>query len=134
MYLVKTPSGPFLWLNVIFIIKNNRHFFISLVWDLYQNPDAWHTHSVALQPRPNGFNFYLTGEDLGTTQAGISIKGNELKLSTPLAQSGVIGDDLAAATSFTIWDPSVTNGGCADGELLVRANGIVRGTAVPITG
>ena len=102
--------------------------------DSNQNPDAWHTHSVALQPRPNGFNFCLDGADLGTTQAGIQIKGENLKLSTPLKQSGVIFDDLAAATSFTIWDPDVTNGGCADGELLVRANGIFRGTAVGITG
>ena len=109
------------------------HGFVAALHPLFrdsnQNPDAWHTHSVALTPRPNGFNFCLDLADLGTTQAGISIKGNELKLSTPLKQSGVIFDDLAAATSFTIWNPDVTNGGCDDGELLVRANGVVRGTA-----
>lgn len=102
--------------------------------DSNQNPDAWHSHSVALTPRPNGYNFCLAGEDLGTTQAGIAIEGSEIKLSTSLKNSGVDADALAAATSFTIWDPTVTNGGCADGELLVRANGILRGTAVGITG
>ncbi|MCV0430001.1 hypothetical protein [Nitrosopumilus sp.] len=99
--------------------------------DSNQNPDAWHTHSVALQPS-NGPNFCLDFADLGTTQAGISIKGNDLKLSTPLKQSGVIYGDLAAATSFTITTPPA-NGACDDGELQVRANGIARGHAVGIT-
>jgi len=99
--------------------------------DSNQNPDAWHSHSAQLRGVGGG-NFCLAFDDLGTTQAGISIKGDSMKVNTPLEQSGVNVDDLALVTSFTIWDPShpQTSMKCNAGELLVRANGAIRGTAI----
>ena len=116
------------------VVKDGKqNAFVTALHPLFrdsnQNPDAWHSHSVKLRA-VGGPNFCLAFEDLGTTQAGISIKGNDLKVSTPLKQSGVDVDDLAVATSFTIWDPTYpqTASHCNAGELLVRANSIVRGT------
>ena len=116
------------------VVKDGKqNAFVTALHPLFrdsnQNPDAWHSHSVKLRP-VGGPNFCLAFDDLGTTQAGISIKGNGMKVSTPLKQSGVVVDDLAVATSFTIWTPDhpQTAAHCDADELLVRANSIVRGT------
>ena len=116
------------------VVKDGKqNAFVTALHPLFrdsnQNPDAWHSHSVKLRS-VGGPNFCLAVSDIGTTQAGISIQGNSIKVNTPLKQSGVNVDDLAVATSFTIWDPShpQTTNNCNAGELLVRANSVARGT------
>ena len=118
------------------VVKDGKqNAFVTALHPLFrdsnQNPDAWHSHSVKLRAvGANGNLFCLAVGDIGTTQAGISIKGNDIKVSTPLKQSGVDFDDLAVATSFTIQDPGhpATTNNCDEGELLVNANSIARGT------
>ncbi len=116
------------------VVKDGKqNAFVTALHPLFrdsnQNPDAWHSHSVKLRS-VGGANFCLAVSDIGTTQAGISIKGNTMTVSTPLKQSGVDVDDLAVATSFTIQDPehSATSNNCNVDELLVRANSIARST------
>lgn len=74
--------------------------------DSHQNPDGWHTHPVTLAAG-NAFDFCLAG--IGTSQGGLSIVGNGLRLRMALRQAGVAADDLDVAAAFIV----AVDAGCA---------------------
>lgn len=67
--------------------------------DSNQNPDAWHTHPVQLS---GGSAFDFCVESIGTSQGGISIRGDIMNLNMATRQAGVSADDLDVAAAFTV--------------------------------
>jgi hypothetical protein len=65
--------------------------------DSAQNPDAWHTHPVNLSSDGAG-GFCI--EELGTSQGGISLRNNVMKLHMSSTFTGGVVPDTAA--SFTV--------------------------------
>jgi hypothetical protein len=71
--------------------------------DSAQNPDAWHTHPVSLSSGDRPDHFCI--EELGTSQGGISLKNNVMKLH--MANTFTSGLLPNAAASFIV-EPRTT--------------------------
>lgn len=67
--------------------------------DSRQNPDGWHTHPVSLS---GGAAFDFCIEAIGTSQGGISIRGDRLRLAIAARQAGLSADDLDVAAAFIV--------------------------------
>lgn len=67
--------------------------------DSNQNPDGWHTHPVTLSA---GAAFEFCIEAIGTSQGGISIRGDRLSLNMAARQAGLSADDLDVAAAFIV--------------------------------
>ena len=80
--------------------------------DSNQNPAAWHTHTVILTSGTSSSNFCI--QQLGTSQAGLSIINNKLSVNIATMQSGSISPNVAA--SFVVQPDS----GCAATGLGVK--------------
>ncbi len=87
--------------------------------DSHQNPDKWHTHPGLLGQEENTADFCILS--LGTSQGGLSIKGNTLKLNIETSQTSVTLAGLDGAVGFTV----VADDGCTS-ELGVNV------TAAPV--
>jgi len=74
--------------------------------DSNQNPDAWHTHPVQLAAGAGASNFCIVS--LGTSQAGIAIVGDEIRVNIAEHQAGLSADDLDVAAAFIVQP----EGGC----------------------
>jgi len=104
-----------------------------------QKTNKTHTHTIKARPHPNvnaPEAYCLAFSDIGETQSAISVISVEkktIKVNTSFENTGIDPDSLDTATSYTIWDPQVNTGRCVDGELLLKLNGVLRGTTVPIT-
>jgi hypothetical protein len=85
---------------------NTGHAIVAVIHpsfrDSNQNPDAWHTHTVTLSQGTASSNFCI--QQLGTSQGGISIIGNVLRVNIAIAQSGSITP--TAAASFVVQQDS----------------------------
>jgi hypothetical protein len=68
--------------------------------DSNQNPDNWHTHPGQLGPGTENSAFCVV--TLGTSQGGISIKGDTLSLNIETSQAGVTLAELDGAVGFTV--------------------------------
>ena len=68
--------------------------------DSNQNPDAWHTHPVQLAGGAGASNFCIVS--LGTTQAGIAVVGDEVRVNIAQAQAGISAGDLDVAAAFIV--------------------------------
>ena len=68
--------------------------------DSNQNPDAWHTHPVQLAAGAGASNFCIVS--LGTSQAGIAIVGDQIRVSVARNQAGLSADDLDVAAAFIV--------------------------------
>jgi hypothetical protein len=80
--------------------------------DSNQNPAAWHTHTVILSHGTSTSNFCI--QQLGTSQAGLSIISNKLSVNIATIQSGNLSPSVAA--SFIVQPDS----GCTVTGLGVR--------------
>ena len=83
--------------------------------DSNQNPDAWHTHPVQLAGGAGTSNFCIVS--LGTSQAGIAIVGDEIRVNIAQAQAGLSAGDLDVAAAFIVQPEA----GCAATGLGVKA-------------
>ncbi len=63
--------------------------------DSFQNPRAWHTHTVVLSAGTPTSNFCL--QQLGTSQAGLSIMSNALGVNAGIAQAGSFIPNVAGS-------------------------------------
>ena len=68
--------------------------------DSNQNPDAWHTHPVQLAGGAGASNFCIVS--LGTSQAGIAIVGDEIRVNIAQNQAGLSASDLDVAAAFIV--------------------------------
>jgi hypothetical protein len=82
--------------------------------DSNQNPDAWHIHPVQLAAGAGASNFCIVS--LGTSQAGIAIVGDEIRVNISLQQARLSADDLDVAAAFIVQP----EGGCAATGLGVK--------------
>ena len=82
--------------------------------DSNQNPDAWHTHPVQLAAGAGASNFCIVS--LGTSQAGIAIVGDEIRVNVADHQAGLSAGDLDVAAAFIVQP----EGGCAATGLGVK--------------
>src|SRR5687768_16442444 len=82
--------------------------------DSNQNPDAWHTHPVQLTAGAGASNFCIVS--LGTSQAGIAITGDEIRVNIAQAQAGLSAGDLDVAAAFIVQPEA----GCAATGLGVK--------------
>ena len=74
--------------------------------DSRQNPTGWHTHPVQLSTGA-AFDFCIVS--LGTTQGGIGIQDDLLRLNIALEQAGISAEVLDVAAAFVVQP----DGGCA---------------------
>ena len=81
----------------------------SIGRDSNQNPDAWHTHPGLLGAGTGDSDFCVLS--LGTSQGGISIKGDTMKLNISTNQAGVTLAELDGAVGFTV----IGEAGCSLG-------------------
>lgn len=73
--------------------------------DSFQNPKAWHTHTVVLSSGTSTSNFCI--QQLGTSEGGLRIINNVLGVNTGTAQAGNFIPNVAA--SFVVQhDPGCT--------------------------
>ena len=82
--------------------------------DSNQNPDAWHTHPVQLAGGVGASNFCIVS--LGTSQAGIAIEGDEIRVNIAQHQAGLSAGDLDVAAAFIVQPEA----GCAATGLGVK--------------
>ena len=82
--------------------------------DSNQNPDAWHTHPVQLTAGAGASNFCIVS--LGTSQGGIAIVGDEIRVNIPQHQAGLLASALDVAAAFIVQP----EGGCAATGLGVK--------------
>ena len=68
--------------------------------DSRQNPQGWHTHPVLLGAGTASSNFCIGS--IGTSQGGISIQGEVLRLNMALRQAGIPAAALDAAAAFAV--------------------------------
>jgi hypothetical protein len=80
--------------------------------DSFQNPSAWHTHTVSLSRGTSTSNFCI--QQLGTSEAGVSIINNFLGVNIGIAQAGNLIPNVGA--SFVVQSDS----GCTATELGVK--------------
>jgi len=83
--------------------------------DSNQNPDAWHTHPVQLAGGAGTSNFCIVS--IGTSQAGIAIVGDVIRVNIAQAQAGLSSGDLDVAAAFIVQPEA----GCAATGLGVKA-------------
>lgn len=76
--------------------------------DSRQNPDGWHTHPVQLTA-PGSFNFCIVS--IGTSQGGISIQGDRMRVNMARQQAGLSAEALDVAAAFVVRPDA----GCASG-------------------
>ncbi len=77
--------------------------------DSRQNPAAWHTHPVQLTTGTASSDLCVAS--IGTSQGGIAIQGDALKLNISENLAGVSADDLVLAAAFIVQGDA----GCASG-------------------
>ena len=82
--------------------------------DSNQNPDAWHTHPVQLAAGAGASNFCVVS--LGTSQAGIAIVGDAIRVNIAQAQAGLSAGDLDVTAAFIVQPEA----GCAATGLGVK--------------
>ncbi len=82
--------------------------------DSNQNPDAWHTHPVQLAAGAGASNFCIVS--IGTSQAGIAIVGDEIRVNIAQHQAGLSPADLDVAAAFVVQPEP----GCSDTGLGVK--------------
>jgi len=82
--------------------------------DSNQNPDAWHTHPVQLAGGAGTSNFCIVS--LGTSQAGIAIVGDAIRVNIAQAQAGLSAGDLDVTAAFIVQPEA----GCAATGLGVK--------------
>lgn len=82
--------------------------------DSNQNPDAWHTHPVQLAAGAGASNFCIVS--LGTSQAGIAIVGDRIRVNIAENQAGLSADAIDVAAAFIVQP----EGGCAATGLGVK--------------
>ena len=82
--------------------------------DSNQNPDAWHTHPVQLAAGAGASNFCIVS--LGTSQAGIAIVGDAIRVNIAQAQAGLSAGDLDVTAAFIVQPEA----GCAATGLGVK--------------
>ena len=86
--------------------------------DSHQNPDAWHTHPGLLGAGDDeDVNFCVLS--LGTSQGGLSIKGDTLRLNIETSQTSVTLAGLDGAVGFIV----VEDDDCIDTGLGVVTTG-----------
>jgi hypothetical protein len=68
--------------------------------DSNQNPDAWHTHPVRLAAGAGASNFCIVS--IGTSQAGIAITGDRIRVNIAENQAGLSAGDLDVAAAFIV--------------------------------
>ena len=68
--------------------------------DSNQNPDAWHTHPVQLAAGAGASNFCIIS--IGTSQAGIAITGDRIRVNIAENQAGLSAGDLDVAAAFIV--------------------------------
>jgi hypothetical protein len=68
--------------------------------DSNQNPDAWHTHPVQLAAGAGASNFCIVS--IGTSQAGIAITGDRIRVNIAEHQAGLSAGDLDVAAAFIV--------------------------------
>ena len=82
--------------------------------DSNQNPDAWHTHPVQLAAGAGASNFCIVS--LGTSQAGIAIVGDEIRVNIAHHLAGLSAGELDVAAAFIVQPEA----GCAATGLGVK--------------
>ena len=82
--------------------------------DSNQNPDAWHTHPVQLAGGTGASNFCVVS--IGTSQAGLSIVGDRVRVNIAANQAGVSAADLDVTAAFIVQPEA----GCAGTGLGVK--------------
>jgi hypothetical protein len=75
--------------------------------DSNQNPDGWHTHPVQLATGAGGSDFCILS--IGTSQGGIAIRQDRLRLNMAGRQAGIQPSELDVAASFIVQSEA----GCA---------------------
>jgi len=101
-----------------------------------KNSHKTHTHIISARPHPNVNTpeaYCLDISDVGEIRSRITIKRNTIKVNTSFENTGIDPDSLDTALSYTIWDPQFNTGRCDEGEVLLKLNGVLRSTTVPIT-
>jgi hypothetical protein len=68
--------------------------------DSNQNPDAWHTHPVVLAGGTGASNFCVVS--IGTSQAGIAIVGDRMRVNIAANQAAVSAADLDVTAAFIV--------------------------------
>jgi hypothetical protein len=68
--------------------------------DSNQNPDAWHTHPVQLAAGAGASSFCVVS--IGTSQAGIAIVRDHMKVNIARNQAGLSAGDLDVVAAFII--------------------------------
>jgi len=68
--------------------------------DSNQNPDAWHTHPAQLAAGAGASNFCIVS--LGTSQAGIAIVGDGIRVNISQNQAGLAAADLDVVAAFIV--------------------------------
>jgi len=68
--------------------------------DSNQNPDAWHTHPVQLAAGAGASDFCIVS--IGTSQAGIAITGDRIRVNIAGNQAGLSAGDLDVAAAFIV--------------------------------
>lgn len=96
------------WVNT-----NNLQGLVAVIHpgfrDSFQNPSAWHTHTVVLSGGTSTSNFCLLQQP-GTSQGGLTIINNVLRVNTGTAQAGSTIPNVGA--SFIVQhDPGCTTTG-----------------------
>ena len=82
--------------------------------DSNQNPDAWHTHPVQLAGGAGASNFCVVS--IGTSQAGIAIVGDRMRVAMATVQVGLSAGDLDVVAAFIVQPEA----GCAGTGLGVK--------------
>ena len=92
------------WVNT-----NNGQGVVAVIHpnfkDSFQNPSAWHTHTVSLSAGSSDSNFCI--QQLGRSEAGVRIINNFLGVNIAIAQAGNLIPNVGA--SFVVQSDS----GCA---------------------
>ncbi len=110
----------------------------TLAKDAKKKQDKTHLHLIMPTPSPvvtKPWNYCIVLSEMGEVLGGIGLnkKTNTLKVKIPMHRVPFDPDILDTATSYTIWDPLVTTDQCPPGNHLLKLNGLLRGTEVPIT-
>jgi hypothetical protein len=82
--------------------------------DSNQNPDAWHTHPVQLAAGAGASNFCIVS--IGTSQAGIAITRDRIRVHIAENQAGLSASSLDVAAAFIVQGEA----GCAATGLGVK--------------
>lgn len=75
--------------------------------DSRQNPDAWHTHPVQLTAGTTSSSFCIVS--IGTSQAGIAIRDDVLRVQITEKAAGVSAESLDVVAAFSVQ----ADAGCA---------------------